>query len=601
LLGGEKPRLIRGHRGYWGAIFAFQASPGDAAWPGTDRRFVRLDEGCRYDAAMAEATSKPFKPRRWLKRLTLAGLALLALLLGLRVVWGHVLASRIDDRVAAIQAKGEPTSLDDLDYPSLPTDQNGAVYLKQALALWPTIPGSATMRVTDSNWYLEGPDAGYADPITDDRAYLAACGPAIEAMRQAAACEDADWLGQPITASLLLNYGNHFGPMRRLARLLRDASYRATESGEIALALEIARLIDYQGKLIAARPVSADLLIMYGMQASAIAILTDLLPAITNEQLHDPDVRLALKTTSDQLLQSAWMKQAMQQSMIVDRCTVLNFVDRRADGTLRPANAFWSTDPIGDMITQTPGLDWLLRPLLDHTRLFLISNETNNAELFGRFEDAQSMTHANRMRDAEETFEQSPWLYPFASEFLWMDWPSPFYFNALARRRMAVTAIAIKLYEADHGERPAALDALVPDYLPAVPRDPYIRGRPIGYKPDGVVPVSETHYFDQYDGGWEAEERGPLGWTDKEREHLPVRPYPLLYCVGMDFTDHDGRLVMEPNGELEESLFQDQLTDIWFLLVPKPEPVEIVWDDPGLERRDDEVDEYPHYGQDAED
>ena len=43
--------------------------------------------------------------------------------------------------------------------------------------------------------------------------------------------------------------------------------------------------------------------------------------------------------------------------------------------------------------------------------------------------------------------------------------------------------LALVLYHREHGELPATLDALVPDYLPAVPRD-YFDGQPIHYSRD---------------------------------------------------------------------------------------------------------------------
>jgi hypothetical protein len=46
-------------------------------------------------------------------------------------------------------------------------------------------------------------------------------------------------------------------------------------------------------------------------------------------------------------------------------------------------------------------------------------------------------------------------------------------YRALAERRMAATALAIRLYELDNGTRPEKLTELVPDYLPALPRDPF--------------------------------------------------------------------------------------------------------------------------------
>ncbi len=63
-------------------------------------------------------------------------------------------------------------------------------------------------------------------------------------------------------------------------------------------------------------------------------------------------------------------------------------------------------------------------------------------------------------------------------------------FRGRARRVMAATALAIRLYEIDHGRRPAKLADLVPDYLDAVPDDPFAAaGTPIGYLPDAPRPL----------------------------------------------------------------------------------------------------------------
>src|SRR5690606_25372409 len=65
-------------------------------------------------------------------------------------------------------------------------------------------------------------------------------------------------------------------------------------------------------------------------------------------------------------------------------------------------------------------------------------------------------------------------------------------FRMLADRRMTAVSLAIQLYRADHGDWPASLDQLVPDYLSAIPADPFpADGAPIGYeiladaRPDG--------------------------------------------------------------------------------------------------------------------
>ncbi|HNQ72044.1 MAG TPA: hypothetical protein PKN95_00375 [Verrucomicrobiota bacterium] len=53
-----------------------------------------------------------------------------------------------------------------------------------------------------------------------------------------------------------------------------------------------------------------------------------------------------------------------------------------------------------------------------------------------------------------------------------------------ADRALCITAIALKRYSLRHGNYPAKLDALVPEFLPAVPVD-YMDGNPIKYRLNG--------------------------------------------------------------------------------------------------------------------
>lgn len=54
-----------------------------------------------------------------------------------------------------------------------------------------------------------------------------------------------------------------------------------------------------------------------------------------------------------------------------------------------------------------------------------------------------------------------------------------------AARRVVVTALALKRYHLRHGQYPAELSALVPEFLKMVPRDP-VDGQPLRYKLDGA-------------------------------------------------------------------------------------------------------------------
>jgi hypothetical protein len=68
--------------------------------------------------------------------------------------------------------------------------------------------------------------------------------------------------------------------------------------------------------------------------------------------------------------------------------------------------------------------------------------------------------------------------------------------DRLARLRLVILAVALRLHEADHGQPAATLDELVPDYLPAVPTDPHSpEGKPFRYelsRGDRVVYMEEV-------------------------------------------------------------------------------------------------------------
>lgn len=64
-------------------------------------------------------------------------------------------------------------------------------------------------------------------------------------------------------------------------------------------------------------------------------------------------------------------------------------------------------------------------------------------------------------------------------------------FRVLLLRRAAAIALAIRLYESDHDDKPPqTLAELVPNYLPAIPDDPFAPApRPLQYRPNREPPV----------------------------------------------------------------------------------------------------------------
>lgn len=121
---------------------------------------------------------------------------------------------------------------------------------------------------------------------------------------------------------------------------------------------------------------------------------------------------------------------------------------------------------------------------------------------------------------------------------------------------MAAIAVEIKLYKADHRQRPASLDQLVPDYLPAILLDPN-RGT-IRYKPDGMQSVIDNAQY----------------LSDEENTGLLRYRIAILHSVGNNTKDDGGFDRMSENGVLDHEIpYSDTNeggpTDQWFGLAPR--------------------------------
>jgi hypothetical protein len=74
---------------------------------------------------------------------------------------------------------------------------------------------------------------------------------------------------------------------------------------------------------------------------------------------------------------------------------------------------------------------------------------------------------------------------------------------------MTITAIALKRFQLKHGNYPADLNSLVPEFLPAVPLDP-VDGQPLRYRrnADGTFLLYSVSENGVDDGGNPALEKG---------------------------------------------------------------------------------------------
>ena len=102
-------------------------------------------------------------------------------------------------------------------------------------------------------------------------------------------------------------------------------------------------------------------------------------------------------------------------------------------------------------------------------------------------------------------------------------------YDDLARQRMAAVALAWYLFKQDHGQAPSDLQALVPDYLPQAPQDPWAKlNTTIGYLIDQQPPLLySVGPNGEPDGQWTFREPGSAtaGESD-DRLFFLGRPRP---------------------------------------------------------------------------
>lgn len=110
------------------------------------------------------------------------------------------------------------------------------------------------------------------------------------------------------------------------------------------------------------------------------------------------------------------------------------------------------------------------------------------AQTNGSFEDAMDYEYAtlNRLRltNVDDDIFSAPNLHSFLSESIWaMQGYISRIRSADVAQTVVTTAIALKRYYLKHGNYPPHLDALVSEYLPAIPLDP-VDGKPLRYRPE---------------------------------------------------------------------------------------------------------------------
>lgn len=427
----------------------------------------------------------PKRRRGILRKLVLGTLIFVLALVIIRVGWGWHATRCLNAQIAKYRAAGQPVLPDDLTVEPIPDAENAAVVLRQAAAKL-TQPALGTPSADDFAGHPEAcaEHAGTVDRILADNAE------ALALLHQARDLPRAQWrtsFPSPLINIMLPDLSS----MRQLAKLGCVAAMRAHQMGDDAAAVTALRDV-----LALARHVEDDEpfliahLVRIAIDALAMQTLEDLLPTLRVAGAGDvppgttPVAREEMDALFAELLDEENLRAGWVDAMHGERMMQLDCVQLICDRKVSVSNAGASPPNALDYIAAL-----LLGPAwrLDGVRMMEYSTGFAEAGRQPDYPAAQAAQPAAPLPVAgvqRLTRMLSALLLPSLERALEL------HYRVLGERRATVTALALRLYELEHGARPEALAALVPEYLPALPADPFSAGgAPLGYLPHADEPL----------------------------------------------------------------------------------------------------------------
>lgn len=438
--------------------------------------------------------------------------------------WSHAAAARLQSQIDQIRQRHEPLVASEFVSRAVPTQQNSVTYLLAAIsALSSTAepPSASTMTYED---YPPFPPEWHRMA----RQSTAANGRALLLAHQAAGCMQADWSGSALP----------WGQLRSVAKVIGDAAIEAHLAGDDALAIQRIEDVQHEADAIQCSPSISGYLVGIGIGALANERLECILPDLGVQgdvapgETSLPDARPAsvdsLKRLIAELLDESSVQESLHVALLSEQCDeYVAVLAMRKHATL--------LQPLFDLQAART----LQRRNSDRTA----AEQANYPAAAGLLTKSEiDPNNGNIFATGPADPHASPrYSRVIGSGVRWSNYRvlQQGYRYSAVRRTLAI-ALAIGLYRAQNGRWPTTLDALVPDFLPSVPRDPLVAGdEPIaliilhGVLPGGAdrpmlrfgapatgtpAPPPATPSFDWY----QAMPSEDIQWRDLSRWYLPA-------------------------------------------------------------------------------
>lgn len=500
----------------------------------------------------------PVPPRYWwLKRILIVSGAFLIVLVGVRLWWGWEANRRLQAEIDRIIAAGEPIYPADFDPPPMRPEENAAkLYLdaEAALNFGPTQGDFVSKFV--------GEYAEIGRRMDEVEQFVLANAKAFQLVRRAGELTKVDWGGRvrsPAINFLLPNLSMH----RHMSKTLSiTATYYAARDNDVEAlttlvdSFRFSEAIDRETFLIGH-------LVAMACRALVVRDLEYLAPtlAITQEtRERTPGSTIALRELVclliTELLDERSFQAAQVRWMQAERMIMLDMVQMliRGDAGIG-ALASWTfaPPPKWERVLAFP-----LTPMIELDAL--VGIRFGSAFVDGAGKPNWPSALATLPPEPSDWSPLERLTRPVSGIVISSLGRAVFlHFRLLAEMRMAAIALAIRLYEVDHGRRPDALAELVPEYLSAVPMD-------------------------------------PLAADDRPIAYLPDAPKPILYSVGENGTDDGGSYALYASGGVDRR----SLDRPFFLDGDRPTRRRESDDNADSSERDDDGDDVERDGRDSD-
>lgn len=416
----------------------------------------------------------------WLKRISVVAGVLLVGLVLLRVWWGHEAERRLQATIKHYQDAGQPVLPSEFDaiLDAVPDDQNAAILYEKAMKkmVFLSTSGVHVNAFYDDETTTLEKDRLAADELIQKNAEVFAL------VREARGRPQVAWSDR-VTGGMF-SLGT---PQRSLSRLLYFSVGYHLETGNHAEAVETLHdaviftdnISDHPTLISSMVSWACSGIVFYQIEETGASLRVE----GTSDRLTDKDVPVSRKQVHDlirALIDTESARSSMIQAMHAERAFQIQGIDTiyKNPSPWLPTIPYWSPMGIHQELLEPVACLNAVRSMHAMDKLVVAAGESN-------------WQRSNTIVDHKETEFSllARAVNPFGDLSTW-EISFRWFFRSQARRRMAGVALAIRLYEIDHGHRPEALQLLVPDYLEEIPADPFSRDdAPILYKPEGEVSI----------------------------------------------------------------------------------------------------------------